>query len=106
LRAKPARPIAGTMGVLTIRQFSLNGLVFLAGLVGARTLFVADKDFSSLMLVPNVLPALPGYVPWRLRVMAAARLPGPCALQAMLREAPKLPVPCAGPASVAGCRRV
>jgi hypothetical protein len=28
LRAKPARPIAGTMGVLTIRQFSLNGLVF------------------------------------------------------------------------------
>jgi hypothetical protein len=75
LRAKPARPIAGTMGVLTIRQFSLNGLVFLAGLVGARTLFVADKDFSSLMLVPNVLPALPGYVPWRLRVTAAARNP-------------------------------
>ena len=77
MRAKPARPIAATMGVLTIRQFSLNGLVFLAGLVGARTLFVADKDLSSLMLGPNVLPALPGYVLWRLRVTAAAPAPRP-----------------------------
>ena len=77
MRAKPARPIAGTMGVLTIRQFSLNGLVFLAGLVSARTLFVADKDFSSLMLVPNVLPTLPGDVPRRLGVTTAARLGGP-----------------------------
>ena len=34
MRAKPVRPIAGTMGVLTIRQFSLNGLAFLEGLVG------------------------------------------------------------------------
>ena len=34
MRAKPVRPIAGTMGVLTIRQFSLSGLTFLEGLVG------------------------------------------------------------------------